>query len=740
MAQTLPDSHFVAMFPLQEVIFSKDDGEALAAGIVTFYSDVARSVLKPIYEQVQLPDNTYSFVALNNPITLNSIGGFEDNDGNQIIPFLFPYTGTPSDPGTPELYYITVYSSTGVLQFTREAWPPGVGDSTNIPQVFENTDNVLANPQFVEVLFTVDPVTLVHRYTVTGTDTVTEIAPDWVVITSGSGTFDIKQVALAAQTIASDAPYAIDIVSSGLSAISLRQRLSASPRLLWGGLYPYVAGYFDAASVLPFTQIPFSMQYITSSGVTYTIIDNQLTTANNEFTSFAANQTINGAVNSNTPPTGYVDIIFTWTVNTHIQFTSAQLVGVQNASSVINFIQQSTARQIDHLFHYYKPELEYKPLPSYLTGWDFSLNPAQPLGATVAASTVGNGKSRYIWDQTIAFTTVDNVISYSRSTLTGGLSVSNAGAASSMAIIQYIPLNQAFDIINQPMSVQLKMFCGTPSINCTVSLYWTSASSVPVINAGNAYSLVSAVSSNGVPTVGGGGNYGTWTAFENPVLGVNAPFTLNSATPVNVYNFSGFDASATAPTAIAGTGTGYVAIVIGIGNIATANGVTIDYCSLVGGLIATRPAPQTQVQVLQDCQYYYETNYALGVALGSGPVTGAYAQQIVGAAGGSTTALYASSYGYTYSVQKRATPNLVFYSSFSGAINKVYGVTTSAGVTLNAADIAISNWNIVANGQTSFVNGQNSGSAFLSTANALTNSSQAYIVYNFTADARLGVV
>jgi len=59
-------------------------------------------------------------------------------------------------------------------------------------------------------------------------------------------------------------------------------------------------------------------------------------------------------------------------------------------------------RQIDHLFHYYKPLLAYKPIPSALIGWDFPTNPAQ-FGVTGSTGAIGANKSAYAWDQTILF-------------------------------------------------------------------------------------------------------------------------------------------------------------------------------------------------------------------------------------------------------------------------------------------------------------------------------------------------
>ena len=87
----IPDPRFIAQFPLQEQLFDKTDGTPLSGGIVTYYENNNRSVLKNVYQQIQQPDGTVSFIVLPNPITLTSIGTFADVNGNDIIPFLFPF-------------------------------------------------------------------------------------------------------------------------------------------------------------------------------------------------------------------------------------------------------------------------------------------------------------------------------------------------------------------------------------------------------------------------------------------------------------------------------------------------------------------------------------------------------------------------------------------------------------------------------------------------------------------------
>jgi hypothetical protein len=114
---------FIPAFNFQEVLVDKTTGFPLAKGIVTFYQDEQRTVLKDIFQLTGIPGN-YTVTQLPNPITLSSVGTFQDNSGNDIVPYFYPYNIS----GQPEFYYVTVYSSIDgitpdVLQFTREHAP-----------------------------------------------------------------------------------------------------------------------------------------------------------------------------------------------------------------------------------------------------------------------------------------------------------------------------------------------------------------------------------------------------------------------------------------------------------------------------------------------------------------------------------------------------------------------------------------------------------------------------------------
>lgn len=110
---------------LQNYLVDKDTGKPLTNGLITLYKDNARSFYKNWYYQTGSP-GAYTWIPLNNPLSLSNAGTIQDTNGNDVIPFYYPYE--ENDENVPEAYYITVYSvdengDPAVLQFTRENFP-----------------------------------------------------------------------------------------------------------------------------------------------------------------------------------------------------------------------------------------------------------------------------------------------------------------------------------------------------------------------------------------------------------------------------------------------------------------------------------------------------------------------------------------------------------------------------------------------------------------------------------------
>lgn len=136
------NSNYVIAPSLEMYFVNKDTGLPLTNGYVIFYKDNARSIPKPVYQLSGTPPN-YSYTVLPNPSYLSAVGTFQDASGNDIIPYYLPYDSTLKNI---ELYYIEVYDSNGVLQFTREGWPNTVSDNITSDQ---DVTNFVPNGQFL---------------------------------------------------------------------------------------------------------------------------------------------------------------------------------------------------------------------------------------------------------------------------------------------------------------------------------------------------------------------------------------------------------------------------------------------------------------------------------------------------------------------------------------------------------------------------------------------------------------
>lgn len=139
------DSLLVMAAVLQDYLVDKDDGLPLAAGIVTLYEEDQRSILKNWYTQ-QGTNPPYTFVALPNPMTLSSVGTIQDADGNDVIPFFYPYDESEDVP-VVQTYSITVHNADGELQFTRSNFPYTPGGSSS-GTVIPTNQNLISNSGF----------------------------------------------------------------------------------------------------------------------------------------------------------------------------------------------------------------------------------------------------------------------------------------------------------------------------------------------------------------------------------------------------------------------------------------------------------------------------------------------------------------------------------------------------------------------------------------------------------------
>lgn len=129
---------------LQDPFVDLATGTAMANGVITMYQDSNRTVLKNWYYQTGVP-GAYTYAALPNPLTLSAAGTIVDVNGNDTIPFYYPYSET--DNVTPQPYYVTVVDSNGQSQFTRANFP-FIGIAKPTPVESPTFKNYIVNNTF----------------------------------------------------------------------------------------------------------------------------------------------------------------------------------------------------------------------------------------------------------------------------------------------------------------------------------------------------------------------------------------------------------------------------------------------------------------------------------------------------------------------------------------------------------------------------------------------------------------
>lgn len=695
MANT-PDNRFIASTSLEEYFVDKSSGLPLANGAVYFYRDISRTTLKSVYELTGDPNEVggYNFAALDNPVRLSATGTFQDDDGNNIAVYYFPYDGTPDDStNTLDLYYVVAVDSAGAMQFTRSAWP-SIAEDIAGGEDSHTHENQISNSQFVDVSFT-PAGSGTYNYPGAGAYSF-QVAPDWELyaVTTGAGAITVTRTAIAGgPPLATNPPYTLTVVPGiNLTTLALRQRLPSNPGI-WSRTGTSDNGYISG-SILLFPGSKVTMAYVPTTGPETSILNK--TNMASIPTVFNATVQLPISTNSSLPPIGYASIYLYLPVGSNTTFSSVQVVGLSSNQESVPYVQETVNRQIDHLFHYYNPLLQFKPIKSYLTGWDFPLNPTQfGSSGTIAGSVSG---SNYAWDQTIIYSSAATGVSYAANTATKGLRVT-ATAATRIALVQYVDQVSARALLNNDLSVNVSASTNNPGgVVGTVSLWYTTSPSLPNANITGSnpnQSVVQTLDIGGAVTATFGAG---WVEVKRTLLGsIPARFVVGAAAAgTNYYNspLSGWGADNTG----ANTAT-YFAIVVGFGSLPAARYIDFNSISLVPGRIATIPAPQTPSDALRDCQQYYWTTY-LDSGTIPGTVTPIGARSFIGVSAwqpaGTLNITGACSFPVTYPTSMRVAPTVTLYSPATlNAINMIAAYenqVTSGGVSVFIRDIASNLW------------------------------------------------
>lgn len=734
------DPRFITTVNLEPYFVDKITGAPLANGTIEFWKDNARSVPKPVYQLTGSPPN-YTYTALPNPVTISSVGTIEDSLRNNVALYYFPYTSM-DDNADIELYYVVVKDESGEEQFTREAWPNLTAEDD--PSIDQNNVivNQLSNPQFVEVLF--DPTTgLSYSFTGSATDTIS-IAPDWDMIVqhTGTGTVTVTRNAIAGSSqYPTNPPYTMTFVAgTNISALTLRQRLPHNPSI-WSPASGGVNGYIGANIVLE-ANSAVSMYYAPSSGAQQQIL-NESNSTGAPFEYSTVTQ-LSAASNPNTGNIGYVDILIDLAPAGTTTLTSVQIVGLESEDTGVHFNQAPVNRQEDQLFHYYSPKLQAKPIESYLVGWDFPVNPAQLLGASVSAFATGVNTSNYVWDQTIVFQTATSGASFSR-TSAQAFRIT-AAATTQVALVQYVDLPTARELLNGRLSVNVAAKTSiTGGLTGTVSLWYTSDASLPDMNTN--VSLIATLDANGKPAT----LNGAFLEVPRPNF-TSAKFVVrpNATTGFNDYSFSGWDLAGDAAVET----TNFVAIVVGFASMSAADTIDISSISLVPGDIPTRPAPKTADEVLFQCERFYKKSYESSVLPGTtfSPEGSLYVTQSSTLYIGSTPSTIKGLIG-SFSIEfgnemRTAAPVITLYTPNGGVSNSVFmnmifngGAGPTGGASSGA--VAISNWSKTTSTKgVLYIAGGNSSGVAITALNTFDQfiPAQVDINFHYVADARLGIV
>jgi len=621
----------------------------------------------------------------------------------------------------------------------------GGGGSTIIDDELTVAANLITNSQFADIDFQ-SPFTFTKSTPATYT---LDVGPGWQLVLTGAGTTTLTQTPNAGSSgIAGNPPYYLDIENSGWTSVVLRQRLANNGAIFGGGA---VAVAFTAASVSNAETLTVS--YAPSTGTATNIFQQSIPTGT--LTAYKNAVDIPASTNSDSGTTAYVDILFTMDGTSHFQLTNIQITGqssnlssgFDNPTDAPAFQEISYEEVVNGEFNVYKEGLIFKPIPSYLTGWDFPLNPAQFFGDTVTTQAVGANKSYYAWDQTIVFQSANSGIIVTRNVNNFGITLTPA-VTGQAAIIQYLESYQVNQLLADQISVNVRAICGAgTTLKCTVSLWYTTGSALPNIAAGTNNSIVATLDANGKPATFNNPTGGTWTEVTKN-NSQEAVFTLSP--DVIDYSFNIWDMSGEGENIKNAT---FFAIVIGTASMDSGTPPSPEFVSvgLCSGSIPTIPAPQTPDEVLRECQYYYEKSYTAGVAPGTATVVGMNsAPAFVDPPGGSgvNVFLHTKSFYLPYKQTKRTIGALVLYSPSTGTSGRAYigiyqnGGNPAATAGANPRDIVSTSWigtpNVSLDGISLIA--QNTSTQVLSVASANTLAGDEGITqFHYTVDSRLGI-
>jgi microcystin-dependent protein len=307
----------------------------------------------PIWFEVDLTahafDDTFYLFILDNEIPYAPSTVWQDPFGNVewTDPIRFLANGTLPN----NIYYDpdTVYrlefrqgpTQQDPLIYLVENYVPGSSGDTPITETSFSTDNQISNPQF-SILNFVSPLVLTNIST-----QVIKVAPNWFLHLTGSGNVTLTQVLLnsTAPTNETNASYALEIQLSGSwTNAYLSQRFNANG-VLWSNTF--VSSVIQAlASPAPQS---ISATLVDSQGNTLTSVL-PTTSLSTNFVAYPGLGQISASINTDFPPTAYIEYQLLLPNNCDITLTSVQLIS-GDTNVAFPYEQITVERQIDHMYH-----------------------------------------------------------------------------------------------------------------------------------------------------------------------------------------------------------------------------------------------------------------------------------------------------------------------------------------------------------------------------------------------------
>jgi hypothetical protein len=723
------DQNYIPAFTIETVLLDKDTGAPLTGGIVTFYKDAQRTILKDVY-QITGTDPNYSFIALTNPMILSSIGTFEDTMGNPVVPYFYPFDAD----GNPEYYYVTVESSGNVPQFVRES-VPYIPETSTPAEGVKSYINEISNPQFADVYIDRNEASVVYSFTAASLEALT-IAPGWDLVVSGTGSVTVSIIApVGSLNVISNPGTILSIDSTGLSAVRLRQRIYGSPNIFSD---QFLSGTMVVKKASGGTS-NISLYYSQSDGsvVDLAIIDNEL--ISNDYEYIYGNVLVPQSSSANFNPDAYIDFYIDIPPSIALEITSIQVLATGTLSvEEAPYQQLSNDRQEDFEFHYYKDPLLFKSIPSILTGWDFNLNPAQ-FGEVRAATSTPD----YIWDQLI-MGTLSGTVNVDRAVI-GAINPNNAAADEAYYMLQYLTGANARKILETKLSVNVSAYSlGSKTTTIRVYLYRAAtASSIPTLG-----TTIGTISSDGTFSLTGAAEIDGWTEIPRGNFGEAKAILEDTPDVTQNFDKSFIGWEITDGAEINDTDKFAIVVTYLTPNITT--DVIVNSISVVPGDVPTRPAPQTFDQVLQECQYYYEKSMSNDVTVSTTPPwlgeLSAYQIGVVNVGG--NDGFIATPFTITFQNLKRTeTPTMSILCPSNGLSAQVYStlyaINAGTSNTQSAlAGVLLTNWIELAKSSKAVTYNNNNSFAVLNPQphGAGVNYAHGMIFYHYIADARLGKV